>query len=318
MSSNEHQGSNDTHQSPFAKYAGVLQFGPKAVDCYVLDTGERVVSLRGTVKALSGTDMGKLSDYLAVKALQPFLAARMPARENQGSEERKSCDNNTLVAGESVQFTIPGNPQPGRGLTSDQFLSICYAYVDALGAGALTTDRQREIAINSATILGACARIGLIALIDEATGYQEVRAKDVLQLKLQAYISEELRAWNKTFPDELWELFGRLTRWQGALHLRPKWWGKLVNELVYDAMDPEVAEYLRTNKPPSTDSARYHQWLTEDFGLKRLQAHIQQLLGIGKTCFRLDEFREQVRLAFTREPAQLRLRMSEKPNRSVH
>jgi hypothetical protein len=42
-----------------------------------------------------------------------------------------------------------------------------------------------------------------------ATGYQYVRAEDALAVKLRAFIADELRAWEKTFPDELWAEFGR-------------------------------------------------------------------------------------------------------------
>ena len=66
-------------------------------------------------------------------------------------------------------------------------------------------------------------------------------------MKLRAFISEELRAWEKTFPDELWEEFGRLTGWKTPLQTRPKWWGKLVTELIYDTLDDEVATYLMVN-----------------------------------------------------------------------
>ena len=58
-----------------------------------------------------------------------------------------------------------------------------------------------------------------------ATGYQYVRAEDALQVQLRAFLAEELRDWEKTFPDELWQEFGRLTGWSGPLHSRPKWWG---------------------------------------------------------------------------------------------
>lgn len=119
-----------------------------------------------------------------------------------------------------------------------------------LQAGALNTDRQREIAIQCSIVQSSCAKVGLIALIDEATGYQYERAEDALQIKLRAFIADELRAWEKTFPGELWEEFGRLTNWQGPLHTRPKWWGKLVIELIYETQDPDIAEYLRNNKPP--------------------------------------------------------------------
>ncbi len=43
--------------------------------------------------------------------------------------------------------------------------------------------------------LSACAKVGLDALIDEATGYQFERADDALRVKLRAFIADELRAW---------------------------------------------------------------------------------------------------------------------------
>ena len=39
--------------SPFAKYPGVLTLGDASVDCYVLDTGERVISLGAIVRAIA-------------------------------------------------------------------------------------------------------------------------------------------------------------------------------------------------------------------------------------------------------------------------
>jgi hypothetical protein len=41
--------------------------------------------------------------------------------------------------------------------------------------------------------LASCAKVGLIALIDEATGYQYDRAADALQVKLKAFLAEEMR-----------------------------------------------------------------------------------------------------------------------------
>lgn len=73
-------------------------------------------------------------------------------------------------------------------------------------------------------LLGAFAKTGIEAAIDEATGYQYDRASDALQTKLKMFLEEEMRPWEKTFPDELWVQFGRLTRWRGVLHQRPKYW----------------------------------------------------------------------------------------------
>jgi len=132
----------------------------------------------------------------------------------------------------------------------------------------------------------------LDALIDEATGYQHERAEDALQVKLRAFIAEELRAWEKTFPDELWEEFGRLTNWQGSLTSRPKYWGKLVIELIYDTLDPDVARYLRENRPPV--GIHWHRQLTEDTGVRALVSRCYEIVGLAKSCRTMRELRKKV------------------------
>ena len=273
-------------ESPFAKYSGSLSLGDKPVDCYVLDDKSRVISMRATVKAIANDDNGDLSKYVGVKSLQPYIDA-------------------TGISSKFVEFTIPGNPNKAKGITAETFLDICSAYVSALTSGAPLTEKQRGIAINCSILLSACAKTGLIALIDEATGYQYDREEDALQVKIRAFISEELRAWEKTFPDELWEEFGRLTHWQGSLQQRPKYWGKLVLELIYDAMDPDVAKYLKENKPKPRHGLNYHQWLSEDLGGRALTTHLNQVIGIAKTCNTMEELRHKVALYYGKEDLQL-------------
>jgi hypothetical protein len=272
--------------SPFAKFRGQLDLGGNPIDVYVLDTSERVLSMRGAVKAMTGQDAGNLVEYLSVQGLKDFI-------------------DKDLVLVETKDFFIPGTQFRGRGITAEQFEAILTAYVKALNAGTLTTDRQRAIAVTCAILSTAFLRVGIIAQIDEATGYQYVRAEDALQIKLRAFIADELRAWEKTFPDELWEQFGRLTNWKGGLHSRPKWWGHLVMELIYDALDPDIATYLKENKPKPYHGQNYHQWFTQDIGLKALIPHIFEIIGIAKTCRDMKELREKVAEHYGREPVQL-------------
>ena len=269
-----------------ARFSGQLFLGDVPVDCYVLSTEERVLSLSAAVRAIAEKDRGGLADYIKSNAISPFI-------------------NKDLVAAQNIEFSIPGNPNLAKGIRAETFLEICTAYVNALKAGALRTARQREIAIRCSILLASCAKIGLIALIDEATGYQYERPSDALQVKLHAFIADELREWEKTFPDELWEEFGRLTSWKGALHSRPKWWGKLVMELIYQALDPDVAEYLKNHKPKPQAGRNYHQWMTQDVGLKALIPHIYKVIGIAKTCRDIRQLRDRVALNFTQKHVQL-------------
>lgn len=272
--------------SPFAKHRGVMTLGEVPIDVYVLDTGDRVISLRAALKVLTGIDGGVLADYIGVKALKPFI-------------------NSELVLEESVDFYIPGTQFRGRGITAEQFEAILTGYVKALYVDALSTDRQKEIAKTCAVLSTAFLKVGIIAQIDEATGYQYERAEDALQVKLQAYIADELRAWEKTFPDELWEQFGRLTNWKGSLHSRPKWWGHLVNELIYEALDPDVAKYLKNNKPKPFHGQNYHQWLSEDVGLKSLIPHIYKVIGMAQKCADMRELRDAVAARYGKKLVQL-------------
>ena len=270
---------------PVAKWRGQLDLGGEPVECYVLDNGERVIATRSAIKAFADADSGNLGNYIGVSALKPFL-------------------NSDLVLGELVEFSIPGTQFRGNGLRTASFELILRAYVTALHqkAGDLT-DRQRDIAIKCAVITAGLVRTGLDALVDEATGYQYERAEDALQVKLRAFIVEELRAWEKTFPDELWEEFGRLTNWSGPLHSRPKWWGRLVTELIYDTLDADVAKYLKENKPPP--GVRWHSQLTVDVGVRQLVSRCFEVIGMAKTCNDMRDLRDKVALHYGKKPIQL-------------
>lgn len=259
--------------SPFAKWRGKIDLGGDELDVYVLDTGDRVIALRSAVRSIADADSGDLAKFIGVSSLNPFI-------------------NNDLILAELRDFSIPGTQFLGRGLTTEHFELICRGYVQALYEKAPLTSRQRDIAVKCAVLTAGLTRTGLDALIDEATGYQYERAEDALQVKLRLFIAEELRAWEKTFPDELWEEFGRLTNWRGPLNSRPKYWGKLVIELVYDTLDPDVAKYLRDNRP--APGVRWHQNLTENYGARQLVARCYEIVGLAKSCQTMGELRQKV------------------------
>jgi hypothetical protein len=273
---------------PEALWAGILPIGSNELPVYVLNDGRRVVSRTGATVSLTGVSRGgDLESYISVAGLQDFLP---PDLESQ-----------------MIEFTLRGvKNKTVRGITSDTFVAICRAYVAALQAQALQTDRQRTIAAQAAVFLAACADVGLAALIDEATGYQLVRPEDALRIKLNMYLEEEMRQWEKTFPDELWAEFGRLTNWRGATNSqRPKYWGKLVNELIYDYLDRDVAEWLRMNAPKPRHGQNYHQWLSGQYGLKKLTEHIWMVIGMARACTRMWELRQRMAEQFGKQSVQL-------------
>ncbi|MEE4208569.1 MAG: P63C domain-containing protein [Parvularcula sp.] len=268
---------------PFAKWRGKIDLGGDELDVYVLDTEQRVIAMRSAVRSITRTDGSDLETYIGAKSLKSFI-------------------DKDYILEQLVQFTIPGTQFTGRGMTTEHFELICRGYVQALYEGANLTERQREIAIKCAVLTAGLTRTGLDALIDEATGYQYERAEDALQIKLRAFIAEELRAWEKTFPDELWEEFGRLTGWKTPLQTRPKWWGKLVTELIYDTLDEDVAKYLKENKP--APGVRWHQQLTETYGVRQLVSRCYEVIGMAKTCDDMHELRQRVAEHYGKKPVQ--------------
>lgn len=286
-------------EMPEAKYRGILNVVGAEIPCYVLSNGVRVIGRTSATEFLTGIKGGgALEKYIAVKALEPFIDKR-------------------LVLERMVPFRLPeveGLEKAVKGLPADAFVDICQGFVRAMEAnlssgyqGIRLTARQQEMAIKASMFLSACAKVGLDALIDEATGYQFERATDALQVKLAAYLETEMRRWEKTFPDELWQEFARLTTWKGPLHQRPKYWGKLVMELIYDNLDQDVSNWLKEHAPAPRHGQNYHQWLSGQFGLKKLVEHIWVVVGIAKTCTTMSELRDKVAELYGKQAVQLRM-----------
>jgi hypothetical protein len=277
---------NENTALPVAKWPGVLTIGDIESPVYVLDDRRRVISRTGATTVLTvGKGGGNLESYVQVRALERYMPSNLNAQ--------------------MMDFNIPEVVnKSAKGMTAETFLEICGAYVRAWQDGALESEAQIAIAKRAAMFLAACSKVGLIALIDEATGYQYRRAEEELQLKLRAFLLEEMRKWERTFPNDLWEQFGRLTNWKGSVHQRPKYWGKLVMELIYEYLDPDVAQWLRENAPTPKHGQNYHQWLTSQYGLKKLIEHIWKVIGIASTCENgaMDELRYKMEQLYGKKP----------------
>jgi len=132
------------------------------------------------------------------------------------------------------------------------------------------------------------SKVGVIALVDEATGYQKVRARNELQAILAAYIAEELLPWAKRFPDSYYEHLHRVWGWEykPGNRKRNSYIGKLTNWLIYEQMPPGVIEELRAKNPIDSQTKRrkstHHQHLTDDIG----HPHLQNQLNAVTTLLR--------------------------------
>jgi hypothetical protein len=132
---------------------------------------------------------------------------------------------------------------PRRGYADELLPEVCDVFVKA-DRGKALTQNQKHIADQAHIILKGLARLGIAGLIDEATGYQEVRDKQALQSLLDAYLRKELAAWAKRFPDEFYEHIFRLRgwKWKGRGQNPPQVVAAYTKDLVYARLAPQILE----------------------------------------------------------------------------
>jgi hypothetical protein len=267
---------------PYSMFRGDLAMGDVTFECHVLSDGKRVLTQREVVRLLSGgRDSSALERYL----------------------ERNPLYDPELLDGRVVQFHSPPRPQPAHGYEATLLVEICDLYLRARDAKLLKPSQQR-MARMAEVIVRSCAKVGIIALVDEATGYQKVREKQALQLKLQAFIAEEMQEWAKLFPDEFWFELARLEGVHYSPRHRPLRWGKYVMAFVYDAVDADVGQELRKRNPDPRYRQNHHQWL-KDFGRERINNQIQQVIAVMKLCDDMPDFRRKFERVFNKGPLQL-------------
>src|SRR5207249_2655518 len=266
---------------PFSMFRGELQLGPVILECHVLNDFRRVFTQREIVKALSGgRESGNLSRYL----------------------ERNPLTQQKLDLGPEIPFHVPGSNITAIGREATTLIEICEKYLEAREQDLLKGS-QLKLAIQAEIIIRASAKVGIIALVDEATGYQKVRAENALRLKLQAFIADDLQEWARKFPDEFWYELARLEGVRYSPRSRPLRWGKYIMAFVYDAIDKDVGKELRKKNPNPQHGRNHHQWLKE-FGKDKLIGQIQSVITIMKLCDNMDDFRKKFDRVFKKTPIQ--------------
>lgn len=150
-------------------------------------------------------------------------------------------------------------------------------FLAAREAGALQ-HTQIHLARSAEILMRGLARVGIIALVDECTGYQADRDRDELSKILEAYIAEELRPWMRLFPHEFFKQIHRLQGWAytDKQTKHPQYVGKLINQYIYDRLPPGVHEKLREVNPvvDGRRKRKHFQHLTEHTGIPHLDKQI--------------------------------------------
>lgn len=265
---------DDQANLPSVDFPGTLKLGNINIPCAVLTDGTRVLSENGIANALLGGRSGAskrkkkaageagahLPLFVAPRQLEPFISNELL---DGPLKPIRYLDGRSVVIGYDARI----------------LRAVCEIWLSARAAGALQ-DQQLDKAQRAEELMRALADVGIVALVDEATGYQAYRARDELQKILAAYIAPELMPWTQRFPQSFYAELHRVRGWRYApgSNKRNHYIGKLTNELIYKQLPEGVLDELRNKNPRDPEKGRrrftHHRFLTDDIGNPHLEKQI--------------------------------------------
>lgn len=280
------KGSKDKGRLKATHY-GTVKLGPELTfECAVLEDGRRGFIQRQMVKTLGFTEKtrsGRFERFCAKIGLNPS--------ENTGE---------IGVAVFEVDMPSGGT---ANWVDHEILRSIIKAGILAHGQGKLTK-HQEHIGQRCVHLGSALIGVGLVALIDEATGYQYAREPNALQDLISTLIREEARDWDRRFHPTYYQAMCKIFGFPYGNRHRPlpSIIGQMTLNWVYKAVMPnEIVEEIRSRKK----SAKFHQWLTDDAGLRLLEKQIDAVTTIAKSSVDYKDFEARCTQAFCKPGQQL-------------
>jgi hypothetical protein len=281
---------------PYATHDGDLTIGEATIQSAVLNDKRRVLTQSDVMRALGRARQAKgrsyydgdvnLPAFITAKNLKPFIPSELYVTSSQIEFRRKRGGK-------------------AYGYPAELLPKICGVFIDADEAGALT-QRQKHIAQKAKLLLRGFAEVGIIALVDEATGYQDDRPKDELQKILAAYISPTLLPWTEKFPVEFFKEMFRVYGWPWPFNdddykgpLGPRYAGKIIKKIIFENLPPGVLDELERLNPPNEKwqrKSRMAQLLSSDIG----HPHVEKLVAVNTALFRVSDDRQAFWRAYAR------------------
>jgi hypothetical protein len=256
-----------------------LTLGGVEVDCYVTEDGERLIAGRGMQDILKVVDEdtpkaqkpgSRLTRLLNNKILNPLI---YKDKSLDHFSPKKRRFQGSLIA----------------GFNAEMLVDICEGMLEARSQGVLKTARQSIIASQCEVIMRGLAKTGIVALIDEATGYQNLRPADGLRTYFDQVLKRDLAVWFKRFPDEFYENIYKLKGWEwpGMGKNRYSVVGTYTNDLVWERIVPGLKDELNRRNPKNEKGYRvskHHQWLNDEAGDKLFAAQMFTILALQRAC----------------------------------
>ena len=277
-----------------------LVIGGVEIPCYVLEDETRVLSQGGFLQAIGrsrtptrqrGSDVDNLPAFLNASNLKPYLGQ---LREG--------------VSTTPIPFVSPSRGPVAYGYDARLLPKVCKVYLEAKSDEALLPSQQ-HIAKRAEILVLGLATVGIIGLVDEATGYERIREERALAKILENFLDDELQVWTRTFEFSFYEQIFRLKGWGSATGVkRPQIIGHYTNDLVYDRIAPGVLAELRERNPTLPQGwrkNRHHQWFTPEFGHPKLRMHIEGVTALMRAAGSWESFKRALDRAYPKPGTQL-------------
>lgn len=279
-----------------------LRIAGMEIPCYVLEDGRRVLVRSAILKALNmsggsahaGLEGDRLVKFVSTKAIKPYVS-----------------DELIQALTKPILISTPHGPL-AHAAEATVLADLCDAVLDARLKGDLH-HQQIHIAEQCEILVRGFARVGIIALVDEATGYQEARTREALQAILDKYLLKEFAAWARRFPDEFYHEMFRLKGWQWRglkVGRSPGVVGRYTNDIVYERLAPGLLQELQERNPKNEKGYRehkHHQLLTDDVGHPALAQHLYAVIGLMRACSSWDQFYRMMQRAFPKRSTSMLL-----------
>lgn len=268
---------------PITKFEGKLKIGDNLLDVAVIEGDTRVIRQQAVFEALNRPGRGTIRKpdipvFMDASNLQPLV-----------SDELRS------VMGKISYVDKNGSIQQGYNATILPL--VADLYLKAREQRVLHPT-QVDTATKAEILVRTLAKVGITALVDEATGYQDAREKDALAKIFEAFIDNELQPWIKTFPDdyykELFRLYNLPYPPKNGKVSRPGFFGHVTNKVIYKKLAPEILPELKKQANKLGKNVRLHQTLTPNKGHPDLQKLVTSVTTIMKLSKDKEDFFEKV------------------------
>lgn len=261
-----------------------LQLAGVELDAYVLEDGTRVLSQAGLLRALGRNKRAATRST----SVPPML---------QGAAFADLLTPELLEAARPVMFRTP-NGMRANGYRAELLPQVCEVYLQARDAKTLAPN-QEKVARQADILMRAFATVGIIALVDEATGYQDLRQRDALARILEEFVDKELQAWVRTFPTDYYREIFRLRglEYPGDRVSKPQYFGHITNDIVYKRLAPGVLDELKRVTPKDASGRhkhKLHQRLTTNLGYPKLREHLGGVVAIMQLSDDWDDFKAKL------------------------